>query len=125
MSINVTGLMQCLKHVVPVMREQRGGSCDPSLSPSHQALGCDDQMTSGRRITSISSVAATSGSPRPSMVTYKVSKAAMNTLMEAVAIENARHAIRANGETDAFPALLSKAGTAPNADGWRALVWRQ
>ena len=97
MSINVTGLMQCLKHVVPVMREQRGGSCDPSLSPSHKVLAV---MTSGRRITSISSVAATSGSPRPSMVTYKVSKAAMNTLMEAVAIENARHGIRANGETD-------------------------
>jgi len=68
--VNAKGMWLTCKHVVPVMREQGGGS-----------------------IVNISSLAAVASTP---MFAYKTSKAAVNSITESVAGGNAKYGIRAN-----------------------------
>ena len=70
MAVNVKGLALTCKHVVPVMREQMGGS-----------------------IVNISSIAAVCS---VGIVAYKTSKAAVNAFSHALALGNARYGIRVN-----------------------------
>ena len=70
MSVNLKGMFLSSRSVLPVMREQRGGS-----------------------IINISSIAAVCST---SIVAYKTSKAGVNALTHQIALENARHNIRAN-----------------------------
>jgi NAD(P)-dependent dehydrogenase (short-subunit alcohol dehydrogenase family) len=70
MDVNLTGPWLAAKHVLPVMRAQESGV-----------------------ITNISSVASIASTP---MLAYKVSKAGLNTLTQALAAAGARHGIRVN-----------------------------
>jgi NAD(P)-dependent dehydrogenase (short-subunit alcohol dehydrogenase family) len=70
MRINLRGCMMSVKHVLPVMREQRSGV-----------------------ILTISSLAAWEMYP---YVTYKATKAAMIAFTQQMAIQNAEYGIRAN-----------------------------
>lgn len=70
MSVNLKGLFLSCRSVLPVMREQRGGS-----------------------IINISSIAAICST---SIVAYKTSKAGVNALTHQIALENAKYNIRAN-----------------------------
>ncbi|MFN0089527.1 MAG: SDR family NAD(P)-dependent oxidoreductase [Acidimicrobiales bacterium] len=70
LDVNLTGAFLVCKHVLPTMRQQESGA-----------------------ITHISSVAAIASTP---MLAYKVSKAGMNALTEALAGSNARYGIRVN-----------------------------
>jgi NAD(P)-dependent dehydrogenase (short-subunit alcohol dehydrogenase family) len=70
MSVNLKGMFLSTRSVLPVMREQRGGS-----------------------IINISSIAAVCST---SIVAYKTSKAGVNALTHQIALENARYNIRAN-----------------------------
>lgn len=70
MAVNLRGNIMACKHVVPVMREQGGGS-----------------------IINISSLAAIEKNP---MVAYKASKAGMVAFTEQLAITNAAYGVRAN-----------------------------
>jgi NAD(P)-dependent dehydrogenase (short-subunit alcohol dehydrogenase family) len=70
MTINLRGCMMSVKHVLPVMREQRSGV-----------------------ILTISSLAAWEMYP---YVTYKATKAAMIAFTQQMAIQNAEYGIRAN-----------------------------
>jgi NAD(P)-dependent dehydrogenase (short-subunit alcohol dehydrogenase family) len=70
MTVNVKGLVLTCKHVLPVMREQKGGS-----------------------IVNISSIAAVCSI---GIVAYKTSKAAVNAFSHALALGNARYGIRVN-----------------------------
>ena len=70
MDVNLTGPWLVCKHVLPLMRAQESGV-----------------------IINISSVAAIASTP---MLAYKVSKAGLNALTEALAAGNARHGIRDN-----------------------------
>ena len=70
MDVNLTGPWLVCKHVLPIMRAQNRGV-----------------------ITNISSVAAIASTP---MLAYKVSKAGLNALTEALAGSNARYGIRVN-----------------------------
>jgi NAD(P)-dependent dehydrogenase (short-subunit alcohol dehydrogenase family) len=70
MDVNLTGPWLVCKHVLPTMRAQESGV-----------------------ITNISSLAAIASTP---MLAYKVSKAGLNALTEALAAGNARYGIRAN-----------------------------
>jgi NAD(P)-dependent dehydrogenase (short-subunit alcohol dehydrogenase family) len=70
MDVNLKSMFLTCKHVVPVMREQGGGS-----------------------IVNISSVASIASLP---MLAYKVSKAGVNALTQQIAMANARHNIRVN-----------------------------
>ncbi|MEE9281323.1 MAG: SDR family NAD(P)-dependent oxidoreductase [Myxococcota bacterium] len=67
---NLKGMFLACKHVLPTMREQRSGS-----------------------IVNISSVAAVAAT---GMVAYKISKAGVNALTQALATSGARYGIRAN-----------------------------
>lgn len=68
--VNLKTVFLACKHVLPVMRSQKGGA-----------------------IVNISSVAAIAAMP---LVAYKTSKAAVNALTQQMAIANARHGIRVN-----------------------------
>lgn len=70
MDVNLKSMMLTTRHVLPVMRQQRSGA-----------------------ILNISSLAAIAGHH---MVTYEVSKAAVNRLTSAVAQGNAKYGIRCN-----------------------------
>jgi len=70
MDINLKSMAMTIRHVLPVMRQQKSGA-----------------------ILNISSLAAIAGHH---MVTYEVSKAAVNRLTTAVAAGNAKHGIRCN-----------------------------
>jgi NAD(P)-dependent dehydrogenase (short-subunit alcohol dehydrogenase family) len=70
-AVNLHGALLACKHVVPVMREQGGGS-----------------------IINISSVASVAGVTN--MIGYKTSKAAMNALTQSLALANARYHVRVN-----------------------------
>ncbi len=70
MDINLKSMLATIRHVLPVMREQKSGA-----------------------ILNISSLAAIAGSH---MVTYEVSKMAVNRLTTVVAVGNAKHGIRCN-----------------------------
>ena len=70
MGINLKSMTATIRHVLPVMREQKSGA-----------------------ILNISSLAAIAGSH---MVTYEVSKMAVNRLTTVVAVGNAKHGIRCN-----------------------------
>ena len=70
MDVNLTGPWLVCKHVLPVMRAQQSGA-----------------------ITNISSVAAIASTP---MLAYKVSKAGLNALTQALAGSSARYGIRVN-----------------------------
>ncbi len=70
MDVNLTGPWLVCKHVLPVMRAQGSGA-----------------------ITNISSVAAIASTP---MLAYKVSKAGLNALTQALAGSSARYGIRVN-----------------------------
>jgi NAD(P)-dependent dehydrogenase (short-subunit alcohol dehydrogenase family) len=70
MDVNLMGPWLACKHVLPVMRSQQGGV-----------------------ITNSSSVAAVASTP---MLAYKVSKAGLNTLTQALAGSSARFGIRVN-----------------------------
>jgi NAD(P)-dependent dehydrogenase (short-subunit alcohol dehydrogenase family) len=70
MAVNLKSAWMTIKHVVPVMREQAGGS-----------------------IVNISSLASLAGG---NQVAYEVSKAGMNRLTTSVANANAAHGVRCN-----------------------------
>ena len=70
LAVNLKGMWQTVKEVIPLMREQGGGS-----------------------IVNTSSLASTSGG---NQMAYEVSKAAVNRLTTSVAQSNARHGIRCN-----------------------------
>jgi NAD(P)-dependent dehydrogenase (short-subunit alcohol dehydrogenase family) len=70
MDVNLKSMMLTIRHILPVMRQQRTGA-----------------------ITNISSLAAIAGHH---MVTYEVSKAAVNRLTSVVAQGNAKYGIRCN-----------------------------
>ena len=69
-AVNLKGMWQTVKEVIPLMREQGGGS-----------------------IINTSSLASTSGG---NQMAYEVSKAAVNRLTTSVAQSNAKHGIRCN-----------------------------
>lgn len=70
MNVNLKSTMLTIRHVLPVMRQQKGGA-----------------------ILNISSLAAIAGHH---MIAYEVSKAAVNRLTSAVAQGNAKYGIRCN-----------------------------
>jgi NAD(P)-dependent dehydrogenase (short-subunit alcohol dehydrogenase family) len=70
MTVNLRGMVMAVKHVLPVMREQKSGV-----------------------ILGISSLAAWEKYP---YVTYKISKSAMIAYCQQIAIQNAEHGIRCN-----------------------------
>jgi len=70
LAVNLKGMWQTVKEVIPLMREQGGGS-----------------------IINTSSLASTSGG---NQMAYEVSKAAVNRLTTSVAQSNAKHGIRCN-----------------------------
>jgi NAD(P)-dependent dehydrogenase (short-subunit alcohol dehydrogenase family) len=70
LQVNLKSVILPCKHVLPVMREQRGGS-----------------------IVNVSSIAAVCATP---IVAYKVSKAGINAYTQSLAVGNAKHGIRAN-----------------------------
>ena len=70
LDVNLKAMFLTCKHVLPTMREQRSGA-----------------------IVNISSIAAVAAA---GMVAYKVSKAGVNALTQAIATSGARHGIRAN-----------------------------
>lgn len=70
--VNLKGMWLTCKHVVPIMREQKGGS-----------------------IICVSSIAAIAAAAH--ITAYKVSKAGVNALVHQLAITNAHHGIRVNG----------------------------
>ena len=70
MTVNLKGMFLSCRSVLPVMREQRGGS-----------------------IINISSIAAICST---GIVAYKTSKAGVNALTHQIALENAKYNIRAN-----------------------------
>jgi NAD(P)-dependent dehydrogenase (short-subunit alcohol dehydrogenase family) len=72
MDTNLKAMWLTCKHVVPAMREQQGGA-----------------------IVNISSIAAVAGVGNLSA--YKISKAGVNALTQALAVTNARFGIRVNG----------------------------
>jgi NAD(P)-dependent dehydrogenase (short-subunit alcohol dehydrogenase family) len=71
LDVNLKAMWLTCKHVVPVMREQESGS-----------------------ITCVSSVASVAAAGN--LTAYKVSKAGVNALVQALASTNARHNIRVN-----------------------------
>jgi NAD(P)-dependent dehydrogenase (short-subunit alcohol dehydrogenase family) len=71
MDVNLRAMWLTCKHVVPVMRERRGGSIV--------------------NVSSVAAIAAAGG-----LTAYKVSKAGVNALTQQLAVTNARHGIRAN-----------------------------
>ncbi|MCP5432997.1 MAG: SDR family oxidoreductase [Alphaproteobacteria bacterium] len=77
LSINLKGMWMTIKHALPVMRAQGGGS-----------------------VVNISSLA---GVARNGLVAYEMSKAGVNKLTETTAAGNARHMIRCNA---IMPGLL-------------------
>ena len=70
--VNLKAMWLTCKHVVPVMREQQGGS-----------------------IICVSSIAAICAAGH--ITAYKVSKAGVNALVHQLAVTNAKHGIRVNG----------------------------
>jgi NAD(P)-dependent dehydrogenase (short-subunit alcohol dehydrogenase family) len=72
LDVNLKSMWLTCKHVVPVMRAQRGG-----------AIVC---------VSSIAAVAAAGN-----LTAYKISKAGVNALVQSLATTNARHGIRVNG----------------------------
>jgi len=70
LAVNLKSVVFPCKHVLPVMRKQRGGA-----------------------ITNVSSVAAVCST---GIVAYKTSKAGVNAYTQSLAIGNAKHGIRAN-----------------------------
>jgi NAD(P)-dependent dehydrogenase (short-subunit alcohol dehydrogenase family) len=72
MDTNLKAMWLTCKHVVPVMREQQAGA-----------------------IVNISSIAAVAGVGN--LTAYKISKAGVNALTQALAVTNARFGIRVNG----------------------------
>jgi NAD(P)-dependent dehydrogenase (short-subunit alcohol dehydrogenase family) len=70
LAVNLKSVILPCKHVLPVMREQRGGA-----------------------ITNISSIAAVCATPA---VAYKTSKAGINAYTQSLALGNAKYGIRAN-----------------------------
>lgn len=84
MAVNVKGLWQCCKAVVPAMREQGGGS-----------------------IVNVSSLAAVYG--MPNFLHYATSKGAVIGFTRALARELGRHRIRVNAIA---PSMVGTAGTA-------------
>jgi NAD(P)-dependent dehydrogenase (short-subunit alcohol dehydrogenase family) len=71
LDVNLKAMWLTCKHVVPVMREQGAGS-----------------------ITCVSSVASVAAAGN--LTAYKVSKAGVNALVQALASTNARHGVRVN-----------------------------
>ncbi len=71
LDVNLKAMWLTCKHVVPAMRAQGGGS-----------IVC---------VSSLASIAAAGN-----LTAYKVSKAGVNTLVQALASTNARHNVRAN-----------------------------
>jgi NAD(P)-dependent dehydrogenase (short-subunit alcohol dehydrogenase family) len=70
MSMNIRGMFLTIKHVLPIMRRQRSGT-----------------------IINISSINSIVAAP---MLTYRISKGAVNSLTQHVALENAQYGIRCN-----------------------------
>jgi NAD(P)-dependent dehydrogenase (short-subunit alcohol dehydrogenase family) len=70
LNVNLKGCLFSCQAVVPVMREQGGGS-----------------------VVNVSSVAAVASTP---LTAYKISKAGMNALGHSLAMANARHGVRVN-----------------------------
>ena len=68
--VNLKSVILPCKHVLPVMRRQRGGA-----------------------IVNVSSIAAVCATP---IVAYKASKAGINAYTQSLAVGNAKHGIRAN-----------------------------
>lgn len=77
LDVNLKAMWRVCKHVIPIMREQKGG-----------AIIC---------VSSIAAIAAAGH-----ITAYKVSKAGVNALVHQMAITNARHCIRVNGITPGF-----------------------
>jgi NAD(P)-dependent dehydrogenase (short-subunit alcohol dehydrogenase family) len=78
LDVNLKGTWFTCKHVLPVMRRQRGGA-----------------------IVNISSIAAVAAA---NIVAYKVSKAGVNALTRQIAVANARFGVRANA---VMPGLMN------------------
>jgi NAD(P)-dependent dehydrogenase (short-subunit alcohol dehydrogenase family) len=70
LAVNLKSVVFPCKHVLPVMREQKGGA-----------------------ITNVSSIAAVCATPA---VAYKTSKAGINAYTQALAVGNAKYGVRAN-----------------------------
>ena len=70
MSMNLRGFYLCSKHTLPIMRQQGWGVI--------QCISSAAAVTSGRNMT------------------YKVSKAGMNALVQSMAIDNGKYGIRVN-----------------------------
>ena len=99
MDINLKSMAMTIRHVLPVMRQQKAGA-----------------------ILNISSLAAIAGHH---MVTYEVSKMAVNRLTTVVASGNAKHGVRCNvimpGLMDTPMAMTGiAAATGKSADALRA-----
>lgn len=75
--VNLKAMWLTCKHVVPVMRHQGGGS-----------IVC---------VSSLASIASAGN-----LTAYKISKAGVNALVQALASTNARHGVRANGILPGF-----------------------
>lgn len=75
--VNLKAMWLTCKHVIPAMREQRGGAIV--------------------NISSLASIAAAG-----SLVAYKISKAGVNALTQTIAASNARFGIRANAILPGF-----------------------
>ena len=75
--VNLKAMWLVCKNVIPIMREQKGGS-----------------------IVCVSSIAAISAAGH--LTAYKLSKAGVNALVHQLAITNARHGIRVNGIMPGF-----------------------
>lgn len=99
LAVNLTGTFLCCRHVVPVMREQGGGSI--IINSSQQAL-----------VGSKNSVA------------YSASKGGLLALTRAMAIDHAEDGIRVNAlcpgavETTGLTAWFSRPG-APDRETWK------
>jgi NAD(P)-dependent dehydrogenase (short-subunit alcohol dehydrogenase family) len=75
--VNLKAMWLVCKHIIPIMREQKGGS-----------------------IICVSSIAAICAAGN--LTAYKVSKAGVNALVHQLAITNAHHGIRVNGIMPGF-----------------------
>ena len=92
MSVNLKGMFFSCRSVLPLMREQGGGS-----------------------IVNISSIAAVCAT---SILAYKISKAGVNALTHQIAIENAKYHIRVNA---IMPGLMNTPMAIEGISRWRGI----
>lgn len=93
LTVNLKGCLLSCQAVVPVMREQGGGS-----------------------VVNVSSLAAIASTP---LTAYKISKAGMNALGQSLAMANARHGIRVN---TVMPGLMDTPMAIEGTAGARGLT---